>query len=269
MAGSKTTSTDGDQTVWHGGGVRRIVLAFAFLLLLPFYASIGPMLYQRLSRGLIGDAVSLGLLGLVFTALMGLILHQLIHAVRTRVAVDSTGTALTVPTTGRRGPFAVRGYTSREIAHADVAAVETRSEVYGGSLAPLLLTSTRLTTKDGQHVVLGYTNANDQDDQIPFPAVGAEIAKRAGVTMTDHGVVHRSLQKRVLGIASTADEHATLPPAEIAAINAAHTRNMRLLVAALALLVLGGITLDFATASRTGFAEMGAGFSDPTPARKK
>ena len=164
MAGTRTTSPSGDQTVWHGGNARRLLLAFAFLLLLPFYASIGPMLFQRVSRGLIGDAVSLGLLGLLFTALMGLILHQLVHAVKTRVAVDNTGTSLTVPTTGRRGPFALLGYTTRHVPHADVVAVETRTEVYGGSLAPMLLTSTRLTTKDGQHVVLGYTNANDTDD---------------------------------------------------------------------------------------------------------
>jgi hypothetical protein len=257
MAGSKTTSSDGAETVWHGGNVRRLVLAFAFLLLLPFYASIGPMLYQRVSHGLIADAVSLGVLGLVFSTLMGLILHQLVHAVRTRVAVDSAATALIVPTTGKRGPFSVSGYTKREIPHTDVAAVETRSEVYGGALAPVLLTSTRLTTKDGQHVVLGYTNANDQDDQIPYPAIGAEIARRAGVTMADHGVVRRSLQK------------AALPAEEIAAINAAHTRNMRLLVAALALLVLGGITLDFATASRTGFAGMGTGLAEPAAVKKK
>lgn len=267
MAGSRTTS--GDHTVWHGGNARRLVLAFTFLLLLPFYASIGPMLFQRVSRGLIGDAISLGLLGLVFTALMGLILHQLIHAVKTRVAVDSTGTTLIVPTTGRRGPFAVRGYTSRTVPHADVVAVDTRSEVYGGSLAPMLVTSTRLTTKDGQHVVLGYTNANDADDQIPYPAIGATIAALAGVTMKDHGVVRRSLQKRVLGIASTAEESAKVPPDEIATINAAHTRNMRLIIAALALLVVGGITFDFATASRTGFAGMGAGLSEPAPAKKK
>lgn len=258
-----------EQLAWRSGGGRRIVLAFAFLLLLPFYVSIGPMLFQRLAHGLVGDAISLGLLGLVFTALMGLVLYQLVHAVRTKVAVDGAGIAMTVPTAGARGPFTLRGYTTRNIAHSDIATVETRSEVYGGSLAPVLLTSTRLTTKDGQHVVLGYTNANDQDNQIPYPAIGAEIAKRAGLEVKDHGVVRRSLQKRVLGLASTADEKAVLPAEEIAAINAAHTRNMRLLVTALALLVIGGIALDFATASRTGFAGMGAGLSEPAPARRK
>lgn len=105
-------------------------------------------------------------------------------------------------------------------------------------------------------------------------AIRAEIAKRAGVPVKDHGVVRRSVQSRVLGVASTASENTALPEAEIAAINTSHTRNLRLLVAALALLVVGGITLDFLTASRTSFAEMGAGLSkaapeNPAPAKKK
>ena len=49
-----TTSADG-ATSWQSGGGRRIVLAFAFLLLLPFYASLGPMLVQRITRGFIGE----------------------------------------------------------------------------------------------------------------------------------------------------------------------------------------------------------------------
>ena len=269
MAEPAPTSSSSEALVWQAGGGRRLVLAFAFLLLLPFYASIGPMLFQRVSRGLIGDAVSLGLLGLVFTVLMGLILYQLVHAVRTRVAVDAAVTSLNVPKSGTRGPFSVQGFVTHTIPHADVAAVETRSEVYGGTLAPILLTSTRLTTKAGEHVVLGYTNANDADDQIPYPGIGVEIARRTGVTVKDHGVVHRSLQKRMLGLASTPDENVVVPIGALLDINVAHKRNMRLLVAGLVVLVAAGIGVDFATASHTGFAEMGAGLSEPAPSKKK
>ncbi len=260
-----------DTRVWRSGGARRIILAFTFLLLLPFYASLGPMLYQRISRGFVGDTIALAVLGLVFTALMVLLLQQLVHAVRTRVVVDAQATTLTVPDAGTRGPLFLFKYRSTSIPHSNVAAVETRSEVYGGSLTPMLLTSTRVTTKSGDRVVLGYTDANDQEDQIPYTEIGAEIAKRAGTTVMDRGVVRRSVQRRVMGLASGADENVPLPAADIASINTAHARNLRLLVAALAVLVVGGITLDFFTASRTSFAEMGAGLSKvpPAPPKKK
>jgi hypothetical protein len=260
--------------VWSSGGMRRIVLAFAFLLLLPFYASLGPMLFQRVSRGLVGDTIALGILALAFTALMLLLLQQLIHAVRTRVVVDEKTTRLTVPMVGKRGPFFLFNYQTKDIAHTDIAAIDSRNEVYGGTLAPVLLQSTRLTTKSGDQIVLGYTNVNDQEDQIPFPTIGAEISKRAGVSIVDHGAVRRSVQKRVLGAVSTDTENTRLTDGEIAAINVSHTRNLRLLVAGLALLVASGITLDFLTASRTSYAEMGAGLSrtaaeTPAPPKKK
>lgn len=262
----------GDRQVWSSGGTRRIMLVFAFLLLLPFYASIGPMLFQRISRGLIGDTIALGVLGIAFSALMLLLLQQVVHAVRTRVVVDKDNTSLTVPDGGRRGPFFLFKYLDRKVPHADVAAVDTRSEVYGGSLAPILVRSTRLQTKAGEHIVLGFTNVNDQEDQIPYPEIGAEIARRAGVPVTDHGVVHRSVQKRVLGAASTADENRPLSEAEIAALNASHGRNLRWLIVVLAILVAGGIGIDFIQSYTSSYAQMGAGLGKPatsTPAAPK
>jgi hypothetical protein len=254
-------------TTWQSGGGRRIVLAFAFLLLLPFYASLGPMLFQRASRGLIGDTLSLAVLALAFTALMALILQQLIHAVRTRVTVSADGVKATVPAVGARGPFFMWNYITRDIPFSDVAGIDTRNEIYGRKLAPVLLTSTRIVTKTGEPLVLGYANANDAQPQFPFTEIGAEIAKRAGVAVSDHGTVHRSWRQRV-GLTTSTNDAARLAPEEIAAINAAHTRNIRVMIGALALLVVGGITLDVATASRTSFAEMGAGLAKPEPKKK-
>ena len=87
--------------------------------------------------------------------------------------------------------------TTRDIPYSDVAGIDTRNEIYGRKLAPVLLTSTRIATKSGPPLVLGYANANDANPQIPFTDIGAEIAKRAGVAVTDHGTVHRSLRQRV------------------------------------------------------------------------
>jgi hypothetical protein len=258
----RSTDMAAETKTWQSGGGRRIVLAFAFLILLPFYVSLGPMLYQRVSRGFVGDTLALTVLALVFTALMALVLQQLVHAVRTRVSLTETGIDATVPKVGRRGPFFLLGYETRSIPYGDVASVDLRTEVYGGSLLPVLLTSTRVVPKSGPPLVLGYTNANDHEPQLPYPEMGRDVAERAKVTVTDHGTVRRSVGARVVGMTSASDQATRLDETELNLLNAAHTRNVRVMVAGLALLVVGGIAIDFVTASRTSFAEMGAGLSN-------
>ena len=87
--------------------------------------------------------------------------------------------------------------------------------------------------------------------------VGA-IAARAGKQVVDHGLVQRSIGKRVLGVTSAANENTPLDAASIETINRSHARNVRTVVIGLALLLVAGIGIDFATASRTTFAEFGA-----------
>lgn len=260
--------------VWHASGGRRITLSFIFLLLLPFYASIGPMLFQRISRGLVVDSIWLALLGLAFTALMALVLAELMNSIRTRVEVGETSVKLTVPTF-KHGPVPLFRFTEREIPFADIAGIDTRSEVYGGSLAPVMLKSTRLALTNDDKLVLGYTDPNDPDAVFPYPEIGAEIATRAGKPLVDHGMVHRSIGKRLLGATSGTSDNVPLDAATIESINRTHARNVRAVIVGLALLVVGGIAVDFATASGTTYAEFSAfgprtaPASPTTPAPKK
>lgn len=243
--------------VWQASGGRRLTLAFIFLILLPFYVSIGPMLFQRITRGLVVDAVWLGLLGLAFTVLMGLILHELMSSVRTRIELGDSTVKVAVPAF-KNGPLPLFRFNAREIAYADIAGIDTRTEVYGGTLAPVLLKSTRLNIANGDRLVLGYTDPNDPDATFPYPDIGAAIATRAGKPVVDHGIVHRSIGRRVLGTTSAADENVPLDVTTIETINRSHARNVRAVVIGLAALIVAGIGLDFVTASRTTFAEFGA-----------
>jgi hypothetical protein len=256
------------RTVWEASGGTRIALSFVFLVLVPFYASIGPMLYQRISRGLVGDTIWLGLIGLAFTAIMVLILSRLIYAVRGRVELGETAVKLVLPAV-RRGPFTLFRFNKREIPYADITAIDTRSEVYGGTLAPVMLTSTRLTTKDGQHLVLGYNDRLDRQTIFPFPEIGAAIAERAGTRVNDHGAVQRSISKRISGALSSAAENVPLDQGTIERINTAHARNVKYAIIGLVVLVVGGIAIDVFTASRTGYASLGAWGGEATPDRKK
>jgi hypothetical protein len=267
VAGPEGTMAPAHRRIWRAGGARRTVLSFVFLLLLPFYASLAPMLFMRIRHGLWFDTVGLMLFGLGFSVLMGLLLVQLVHSIRSRVELGDTAVTFTLPAI-RRGPTPLLRFTSAKVPYADIAAVETRSEVYGEALAPTLLRATRLTLKDGTRHVLGYVNEQNTDQAFPYPEIGAAIAARAGLPMTENGMVRRSLQQRLRGGASTAEQNQPLTGADIAAINDRHTRNMRLVIAALALLVTGGIAVDMLSASKTSFADM-IGGAGQSPAGKK
>lgn len=259
-----TTKQAGDaRQVWAASGLRRVTLAFSVLILLPFYVSIGPMLFTRLKHGLIVDAIWLALLGLAFTIVMALLVLQLVHAVRNRVVVDDEKVAFTLPSVA--GNIAGTAMFSKSVPIKDIRAVETREEIYGNALAPVRVVATRIVTREGEPVVLGFTNPENTDQTFPFPKIGEIVAKRAGVEVKHHGAVRRSARQRLLGHTGGARENEAVPPAEIAAIQVRHGHAMRAVVAGFVVLIIGGIAIDLLTASRTAFAQLGA----DAPAAKK
>jgi hypothetical protein len=255
-----------DQTVWAAGGGRKVILSFLFLILLPFYLSLGPMLFQRISRGFVGDSVSLAVFGLLFSVVMALLLARLVQSVRSRVELGPTSVKLALPAYGK-GPVPLFRFNDREISYADIEGVDRRCEIYGGSFAPVRLTSTRLTLKGGERLVLGYSDAYDSATVFPMAEIGDAIAARAGKSVIDHGVVHRSVQRRLKGEQTAEEEKVPLTAADVAAINVRHRRNVVATVAGLVLLVAGGIVIDLMTAPRTSFATLATPEARP-PARK-
>ena len=253
------------RAVYEAGHGKRLILAAAFLLLLPFFISLGPMLFQRYRHGLVTDTGGLLILAGCFAGLMGLIGAQLVHSIRSRVVLSDASVKFTLPT--MRGGVPTLSFMSREIAYDQVQSVETRSEVYGGRLAPVLLTSTRVTTRAGETIVLGAVNEGNPEKAFPFPEIGAEIAARAGISVADRGVVRRSAAKRALGLVSTADENVPLSDAEIAALRVRHQRWMKALVVIVGLLVAGGIAVDVLTAPTTTYADAFANGAAQTPAK--
>ena len=99
---------------WQAGGARAVILSFIFLLLLPFYLSIGPMLFLRLRHGLWVDTLGLAVLGALFSALMLLILMHLVHSVRSRVRLDENEVRFTLPAV-HRGPTPLFRFNTRTI----------------------------------------------------------------------------------------------------------------------------------------------------------
>jgi hypothetical protein len=246
------------RTVYEASAARKTFLALAFLILLPFYASLPAMLVGRLLHGLWFDTIGLMLFAAIFTALMVMLGVQLYHAIRSRIELGETAVRITVPQGSSTQPML--RFVSREIPYDQIQAVETRAVLFGNAMAPVLLRATRLLTKDGRHIRLGNVNEDNQDQALPFPEIGAKIAERAGVDVVDGGTVRRSIERRLLGLIgrkSPPEASPQLTDLEIAEINGRHKRALRNLIIGMSLLVLGGIAVDIVTAPRTSYAILG------------
>ena len=251
MAEAATTP---ERTVYEVGGGRKTALALALLLLLPFYASLPAMLARRLVHGLWFDTIGLMIFSALFTGLMALLGAQLYLALRSRVELGDRSVHIRLPQSGSATPLL--HFLDREIAYDKIAAVETRSVLFGNAMAPVLLRATRLLLKNGEHVRLGNVSEDDQDRALPFPEIGAKIARRAGVDVVDAGTVRRSIEKRVLkvfGRKTPPEASPALTDTEIAEINTRHARSMKYLIAGMAVLVVAGIAVDVFTTPRTSY----------------
>ena len=255
-----------ERTVYEAGAGRKFFLALAFLILLPFYASLPAMLIQRLMHGLWFDTIGLMVFSAIFTAVMVLLGVQLYHAIRSRVEFGDTSVKITVPQGSGATPML--RFVNREIPYDQIEVVETRCVLFGNAMAPVLLRATRLLTKDGQHVRLGNVNEDNVDQALPFPEIGHKLAQRAGCEVVDGGMVRRSIERRILGLLgrkTAIEESPALTDAELAEVKSRHTRTIRYLVIVMTVLVVGGIAVDVFTAPRTSFATGGGS----TPAGKK
>jgi hypothetical protein len=247
-----------ERTVYEAGFGRKTFLSLAFLILLPFFASLPAMLISRLLHGLWFDTVGLIIFSSTFAALMALLAVQLYQSLRSRVELGETSVKLALPQGSGATPML--RFVNTEIPYDQIQAVETRCVLFGRTFAPVLLRATRILTKDGRRILLGNVNEDNIDQALPFPEIGARIAERAGVGISDGGMVRRSIERRVLGLIgrkTAIEDSPAITAAEMAEIKGRHDRAMRYLVIVMAVLVVGGIAIDVLTAPKTSFATVG------------
>jgi hypothetical protein len=255
-----------ERKVYEAGAGRKLFLSLAFLILVPFYASLPAMLIQRLMHGLWLDTIGLMAFTAMFTGVMALLGVQLYHALRSRVEFGDTAVRITLPQGSGATPML--RFSNKLVPYDQIEAVETRRVLFGNALAPVLLRATRLRTKDGQHVRLGNVYEDNVDQAMPCPEIGAKLAERANCQVIDGGTVRRSIERRVLGLLgrkTAIEESPPLTEAEMGELNSRHARAMRYLIVVMAVLVVGGIAVDVFTAPRTSFAT--AGSSAPAAGR--
>lgn len=243
---------------YRAGGGRKLLFSLVFLLLLPFYASLPAMLYYRISAGLWHDTIGLAILAVCFTVVMVLVLFELIYSLRARLEIGDTGIRFSLP--AARAGMPKLFYRRKEIPYSNMAAIETRREIYGGSLAPVLVHGTRIITQDGDKIALGYVNEANPDSLFPFAEIAREIANKAGVEIIHRGNVRRDLRRKWLGIKAVDGPESAISESEIETLNRRHGRALLILCGCLALLVAIGLAEDLLTTSLdTG--ERGAEFT--------
>ena len=239
---NQTVPQVGERIVYRASGGRRVAFSLIFLILLPFFISLGPMLWSRLSHGLWEGTVGLMVIAVGFAIVMFLVFVELLHSVRSRVELGNVAVRLTLPS--GRGPQPMLRYQTHEIRYDDIAAVEMRREIYGGVWAPMMLKGARIITKGGEKIRLGYVNEANVDPAFPYIEIAERIAHRAGVEIADAGNVRRSYSKKVLGIVSGPRESKSIDEIQMRELNGKHARLMAVLVCGLVALVAFGIIGD-------------------------
>lgn len=241
-----------ERTVYAAGGGRKFAFSFVFLLLLPFFISLPPMLFWRISQGHWNGTFGLTVLAIGFTFIMFLIVVELMHSLMARIELGDKSVKMTLPS--GRGPTPIIRYRSHDIPYDQIKAVETRREIYGGSVAPVLLQGARLILKDDTPVKLGYVSEANADPCFPYPEIAQKIAARAGLTVEHKGNVRRSLQKKYLGLGRglLTPGEGSVEESEIAALNRSHRRWVMRLITLLVGLVVVGIALDIAFPPSSG-----------------
>lgn len=254
MAQSATagaTNAEHEQTVYAASGGRKTFFSFVFLILLPFFASLPAMIFMRVKYGLVFDALGLAIMATAFTILMFLVVVELLFSLRARVELGEKSVKMTLPS--GRGPTPMLRYKTYDIPYDQVQTVETRREIYGGSLVPVLLKGARLITKDEKSIPIGYISEANVDPCFPYTEIAKKIADRARLPLIDRGNVRRSFRRKFFGIkGSRVNEIDAVNEAQIAELNQSHRNVVMGLVGALAVLMVIGIVDDLASETPIG-----------------
>lgn len=241
---------DGERTFYAVGGGKRALLALAFLCLLPFVISVPVMIYQRLADGLVFDIWALAFFGLCLAAILVLLALQLMYAVRSRVVLGERAFTFTLPR--GHGPAPTLHYARQTLGYAEIAEVELRREVFGGSVMPVILQGAHIITKKGIDIPLGYVSETNADNDFPFATIAHQIAGRANVPLLEEPGLWRTLHNKHQAAAAglIAGDSQVVEAAEMARLNRNHRRFGLAIVNVVVALLLVGIAMDVTGAHR-------------------
>lgn len=181
------SATTTGSTVYKASGGRKFILTVALILLMPFLISLPIMLFFRIKGGLFTDAASLLVFSLIYVGCVAFLLFYVVQSYRTRIEIKDNELDVSVPK--YRGPTPSLAYVQKKMPLDQIAAVETRGEVYRELAVPMLMKTASVVSKDGDRVQLGYTTEHSSDPAFPVPDIAEAIASKAGVEIKPRGTV--------------------------------------------------------------------------------
>ncbi len=240
-----------ERTHYAVGAGKRTALALALLAVLPFALSVPVMAYQRWQHGLLFDLPSLAVVGLCLSIVAALLAVQLMHAIRAKLTLGERGFLFTLPR--GRGSAPLLHYSRQGIAYQDIAEVELRRELFGGSVMPVVLQGAHVITRKGVDVLLGYVSEDNPDDSFPFIDIAHQLAERAEAPLIEEPGVWKTLYSRTQAKAEglIAGDSRRVDQAELDRLDRNHRRFGIAVVNVVLAIVLVGIAMDYADAARS------------------
>ncbi|MEL7542277.1 MAG: hypothetical protein AAGJ70_00725 [Pseudomonadota bacterium] len=182
--------------IYEAGEARRTILAFVFMVMLPFLVSMPVMVILRGINGFWADAASATVLTALFGTWMLFLFTNVQASFRSRVTVAPDTVEVSTPRW--RGPHPGIGYNKETVAFGDIEKVESRCEIYRAINVPVMTRATTLKLNDGRRVMLGYVNDNSPDPALDYPEIGRTIAEWADVPFETVPPVDGGTQVRAL-----------------------------------------------------------------------
>ena len=231
----------------------------AFLILLPFYASLPAMLARRLVHGLWFDTIGLIIFSALFTGLMVLLGVQLYLSLRSRVELGDTAVQDHAAAGAAGATPMLHFVNTRDPLRQDRRRRDARSAVRQGQ-APVLLRATRLGSRTASTCGSATSTRTTSTRRCPSrrSAPRSPSAPASRSWMPGRCAARSRSRCSSSSAARRPEASPPLTDVEKAEINSRHVRAMKYLVAGMAALVVAGIAIDVFTAPRTSYALGGA-----------
>lgn len=222
-------------------GLQTILSVTFFLILLFMVNAIAGAVWLA-TRNLQADAIIFSVMFVIGAVLLfyaGIFLFAASHS---EVHLGDDTATMVLP--NWRGPTPFFPYTECQVPYKDLAAVETRSEVYRYVALPVIVQSACLVRTDGRRLTLGYVQERPQDPWIPFHTIAEQIAEKAGVAVVNRGVVQGTTGLRALIQDEPAWDAPEIAPERLEKIRKSEKMGWTILVALVAIVAVGSIAFQ-------------------------
>lgn len=214
--------------------------AFFFAVLFAVNAIVGSVWLARHNLWL--DALIFVLLFAVGLWLVFFAGAFLFSATSTEARLGPDRVELLIP--NWRGPTPYFPYIRAAIPYGDIAAIETRSEIYYYYILPVVVRGLTLVRKDGRRLKIGYTRENASENAFDYDVLADELSRRTGLSINYRGTVKAGLRLRALLHDEPHDSAPPLAEAEIARLRGAEGKAWKAAIAASVIIIAVGLTFQ-------------------------